>query len=51
MAKIGRVRVALLEEANLVEWGEKVDKSIPAFLIISLVQRLEYVVTLTVQEL
>ncbi|KAK4299841.1 hypothetical protein Pmani_027913 [Petrolisthes manimaculis] len=36
----GRVRDALLEEADLVEWGEKIDKSIPASLITSLVQRL-----------
>ena len=40
ISEIGRVRDALLEEADLVECEEKMDKSIPGFLIISLVQRL-----------
>ena len=37
----GRDKAALLDEADLMEWGEKIERSIPAACIISRVQRLK----------
>ena len=41
MVERGRVKAALLDEADLVEWGEKIERSTPAACITSLVQRLK----------
>ena len=40
MVDSGRDIAALLDEADLVEWGEKIDRLIPESFMMSLVQRL-----------
>ena len=39
MVDSGRDIAALLDEADLVEWGEKIDRLIPESFMMSLVQR------------
>lgn len=41
MVDRGRYLTALLDEAALVEWGEKMERSTPALAMMSVVQRLK----------
>ena len=41
MVERGRVKAALLAEADLVEWGENIERSTPAACITFFVQRLK----------